>query len=277
MFSVEKINVAYGADFALPVGVHVFTVFKSRTPWGAVYDLTENETRAHDHARARGRIPASRQTRLRPGITRLLVPHPARHQPLHRRMPAGVTVSRGLFPRAALLRFAFGQKICHNIFFSSKANFNIVLKPLPKPRQASLFSEKLARYASTALSTVEHLTLLVGKESIALALMRHFGSLKALSRASLLELRQFVPQQKAEPIIAALSVSAIASPDLFSVQPPFPAWRNIVACWLEAMEMNLSYDMELPNGKMDLGWRPPVWDSYCNLINRTEGKGHRLL
>jgi DNA repair protein RadC len=56
---------------------------------------------------------------------------------------------------------------------------------------------------------VEHLTLLVG-ESIALALMRHFGSLKALSRTSFLELRQFLPQQKAEAVIAALSVSAIA-------------------------------------------------------------------
>jgi DNA repair protein RadC len=70
--------------------------------------------------------------------------------------------------------------------------------------------EKLARYGSAALSTVEHLTLLVGKESIALALMRHFGSLKALSRASFLELRQFLPQQKAEAVVVALSVSAIA-------------------------------------------------------------------
>ena len=51
---------------------------------------------------------------------------------------------------------------------------------------------------------------MVGKGSIALALMRHFGSLKALSCASFLELRQFLPQQKAEAVIAALSVSAIA-------------------------------------------------------------------
>ena len=57
---------------------------------------------------------------------------------------------------------------------------------------------------------MEHLTLLVGKESIAFSLMHHFGSLKALSRASFLELRQFLPQQKAEAVIAALSMSAIA-------------------------------------------------------------------
>jgi hypothetical protein len=39
----------------------------------------------------------------------------------------------------------------------------------PKASPSFSVSEKLARYASTALSNVEHLTLLVGKESIALA------------------------------------------------------------------------------------------------------------
>src|SRR5271166_3110136 len=43
----------------------------------------------------------------------------------------------GLFPWAALLRFAFGQKIWHTIFFSSKATFKIFPKLLPKPRGAS--------------------------------------------------------------------------------------------------------------------------------------------
>jgi hypothetical protein len=52
-------------------------------------------------------------------------------------------------------------------------------------------SEKLARYGSSALSAVEHLALLVGKESI------------ALSRASFLELRQFLPLRKAEALSAA--------------------------------------------------------------------------
>src|SRR6202162_6213002 len=48
--------------------------------------------------------------------------------------------SRGTFhlnPLAALLRFAFGQKIWHTIFFSSKTNFKIFSKLLPKPRGAS--------------------------------------------------------------------------------------------------------------------------------------------
>jgi DNA repair protein RadC len=56
---------------------------------------------------------------------------------------------------------------------------------------------------------VEHLSLLVGKESVALALIRHFGS-KALARASFQELRQFLPRRKAEAVVAALSMSAIA-------------------------------------------------------------------
>ena len=53
-----------------------------------------------------------------------------------------------------------------------------------------LHFRKLARYGSSGLSGVEHLTLLVGKESVALALIRHFGSLKGLSSASFQERRQ---------------------------------------------------------------------------------------
>jgi hypothetical protein len=68
-------------------------------------------------------------------------------------------------------------------------------------------SEKLTRYGSSALSGVEHLTLLVGKESVALTLIRPFGSLRSLVRASFQELRQFLPLRKAEAVVAALSLS----------------------------------------------------------------------
>jgi hypothetical protein len=51
---------------------------------------------------------------------------------------------------------------------------------------------------------------LVGKDSIADALLRYFGSLKTLSRASFKELRQFLPKGKAEAVMAALSISNIA-------------------------------------------------------------------
>jgi hypothetical protein len=56
------------------------------------------------------------------------------------------------------------------------------LQNIPELSPSSSVSEILARYGSFALSGVEHLTLLVGRESVALALIRHFGSLKALAR-----------------------------------------------------------------------------------------------
>jgi hypothetical protein len=62
----------------------------------------------------------------------------------------------------------------------------------------------------SALSGAEHLTLLVGKKSVALALIRHFGSLKGLARASFQELRQFLPRRQAESVVAALSMSVIS-------------------------------------------------------------------
>lgn len=71
-------------------------------------------------------------------------------------------------------------------------------------------SEKLALYGSTGLSGMEHLILLVGKGSVAAALVRHFGSLKALSRASFRELRQFLTVRQAEAVMAALSVGNVA-------------------------------------------------------------------
>ena len=69
--------------------------------------------------------------------------------------------------------------------------------------------EKLALYGSSSLSGVEHLRLLIGTDSLVDALLRHFGSLKALSRASFKELRQFLPRRKAEAVMAALSLSNV--------------------------------------------------------------------
>jgi len=57
---------------------------------------------------------------------------------------------------------------------------------------------------------VEHLRLLIGKDSIADALLRHLGSLKALSRASFRELRQFLTKRQAEAVMAGLSVADVA-------------------------------------------------------------------
>ena len=82
--------------------------------------------------------------------------------------------------------------MAHHIFQLESELQNI---PEAAPSSPSFsVSEKLARYGSSALSGVEHLTLLVGKKSTALALIRHIGSLKGLARASFQELRQFLPR-----------------------------------------------------------------------------------
>jgi hypothetical protein len=62
-------------------------------------------------------------------------------------------------------------------------------------------SQKLALYGSSALSGIEHLRLLVGQDSVADALVRHFGSLQALQRASFRELRQFLTARQAESVM----------------------------------------------------------------------------
>ena len=93
--------------------------------------------------------------------------------------------------------------------FSFESELQNIPEAAPSSHSFSV-SEKLALYGSAALSGVEHLTLLVGKESIARTLIRHFGSLKTLSRASFQELRQFLPQRKAEAVMAALSMCTIA-------------------------------------------------------------------
>jgi DNA repair protein RadC len=94
-------------------------------------------------------------------------------------------------------------------FESELQNFSPEAAP-SSPSLSPTVSEKLAMYGSSALSGLEHLTLLVGKEEIASALIRHFGSMKALSRASLQQLRQFLPIRKAEAVLGAFSTSAIA-------------------------------------------------------------------
>jgi len=72
--------------------------------------------------------------------------------------------------------------MAHHIFQLENELQNIP-EAAPKASPSFSVSEKLARYGSSALSGVEHLRLLVGKDSIADALPRHFGSLKALSLA----------------------------------------------------------------------------------------------
>ena len=98
----------------------------------------------------------------------------------------------------------------HIFLFESELQNNQTEVASSSPNFSLSVSEKLALYGSSALSGLEHLTLLVGQHFLALFLIHRFGSLKALSRASFQDLRQFLPKRKAEALMAALAVSAIA-------------------------------------------------------------------
>jgi DNA repair protein RadC len=93
-------------------------------------------------------------------------------------------------------------------------------------------SEKLSRYGVNALSDVEHLGLLVGKETLAARLLNHFGSLKALTKASAVELGAFMTTRKAERLVAALSVSARAQAQN-SFQEPFDSPETVYRSCLD--------------------------------------------
>jgi len=90
------------------------------------------------------------------------------------------------------------------------------------PTLASLsVRERLARYGSSALSGVEHLRWLVGRDSAVDALLRHFGSLKELERASFQELRQFLTKREAEAMIAGLSTGSNSLPSVIRIGTRF--------------------------------------------------------
>ena len=91
-------------------------------------------------------------------------------------------------------------------------------KAAPLAHSFSL-SEKLARYCSSALSSREHLGLVVGNSSLADTLLRRFGSIKALARASCAELLEFMPQREAEALVAALSLVPIAETEAAMTKP----------------------------------------------------------
>jgi DNA repair protein RadC len=93
-------------------------------------------------------------------------------------------------------------------------------------------SEKLSRYGVNALSDVEHLGLLVGKETLAARLLKHFGSLKALTKASAVELGAFMTTHKAERLVAALAVSARAQAQN-SFQEPFDSPETVYRSCLD--------------------------------------------
>jgi DNA repair protein RadC len=74
----------------------------------------------------------------------------------------------------------------------------------------SSVQERLVTYGSEALDTGEHLGLILGSQKQADALLKHFGSLTVLARASVQELMPFVPRSKALRLVSSLRMGAVA-------------------------------------------------------------------
>jgi DNA repair protein RadC len=74
----------------------------------------------------------------------------------------------------------------------------------------SSVQERLVTYGSEALDTTEHLGLILGSQKAADSLLKHFGSLAVLARASVEELLPFVPRSKALRLVSSLRMGAVA-------------------------------------------------------------------
>jgi DNA repair protein RadC len=80
----------------------------------------------------------------------------------------------------------------------------------PSSSHCSSVQERLVTYGSEALDTTEHLGLILGSQKQADALLRHFGSLAVLVRASVQELLPFIPRSKALRLVSSLRMGAVA-------------------------------------------------------------------
>jgi DNA repair protein RadC len=81
-------------------------------------------------------------------------------------------------------------------FFSFESSELQKEKPDPSSHCSSV-EDRLATYGSEALDSADHLGLILGFQKHADALLKHFGSLTALARASVQELLPFVSRSKA--------------------------------------------------------------------------------
>jgi DNA repair protein RadC len=82
--------------------------------------------------------------------------------------------------------------------------------PLPSSSHCSSVQERLVTYGSEALDTTEHLGLILGSQKAADTLLKHFGSLAVLARASVEELLPFVPRSRALRLVSSLRMGAVA-------------------------------------------------------------------
>jgi len=82
--------------------------------------------------------------------------------------------------------------------------------PLSPSSHCSSVQERLATYGSEALDTTEHLGLILGSQKQANALLKHFGSLTVLARASVDELLPLISRSKALRLVSSLRMGAVA-------------------------------------------------------------------
>jgi hypothetical protein len=128
--------------------------------------------------------------------------------------------------RKAIASLSAKNMTQHIFSFESELQNNQSEVAPSSPNFSLSVSEKLSRYGANALSDVEHLGLLVGKEALAARLLAHFGSLKTLAKVSAVELRSFMTIRQAERLVAALAVSArIQTQDAY--QEPFDSPETV--------------------------------------------------
>ena len=87
---------------------------------------------------------------------------------------------------------------------------NLRLGALPPSSHCSSVQERLVNYGSEALNTVEHLGLILKDQNKAATLLKHFGSIANLARASVQDLSAFLSRDKAAQLVSSLRLAAVA-------------------------------------------------------------------
>src|SRR5260221_5152496 len=111
-------------------------------------------------------------------------------------------------PLRRCLRFQTKNMQQHIFQFGSEPQNTT--NPLPSSSHCSSVQERLVTYGSEALDTAEHLGLILGSQKAADTLLKHFGSLAVLARASVQELLPFASRSKALRLVSSLRMVAVA-------------------------------------------------------------------
>jgi hypothetical protein len=108
-----------------------------------------------------------------------------------------------LFPRPAQAVPSLSNKNMLQHIFPFESEASELQKDSNSSSHCSSVEEKLERYGCHALNESEHLGLIIGNETLGSELIQHFGLVSALSRASLQQIRAFLPRTKAIRLMVA--------------------------------------------------------------------------